>query len=47
MGKEHQTYNGIRIPTKMKVAWKLEPGNFTWYKLEIYGVEYNKPELWN
>lgn len=42
---ENQVLNGIQIPTKMDVSWKLESGNFKWFVLEVYDVEYNKPEL--
>jgi hypothetical protein len=44
---ESENVNGVKIPTKMEVSWKLEPGDFTWFKIEVFDVEYNKPELWN
>jgi hypothetical protein len=31
----------------MEINWKLGPGDFSWFKLEVFDVEYNKPELWN
>lgn len=38
---EYKTYNGIKIPVKGEATWKLDEGDFTWYKLEIFDVEYN------
>ncbi len=40
--REYREFNGIRIPNKTDVIWKPETGDFTWYKLEITGIEYNK-----
>jgi hypothetical protein len=37
------------MPVKSEVTWKLKSGDYTWYKLEITEIEYNKnlntPEL--
>lgn len=38
---EYAVYDGIKIPVKGEATWKLEDGDFTWYKLEVYDVEYN------
>lgn len=38
---EYAVYSGIKIPVKGEATWKLEGGDFTWYKLEVYDVEYN------
>ncbi len=38
---EYKIYDGIKIPTKGEATWKLDDGDFTWYKLEIYDVKYN------
>lgn len=38
---EYKVYDGIKIPVKGEATWKLDYGDFTWYKLEIYNVEYN------
>jgi len=40
--KEHSIKNGIKIPTIMEATWKLESGDWTWLKLEITDIEYNK-----
>jgi len=37
----NKTFNGIRIPTKATVTWKLSSGDFTWFNLEIKKVRYN------
>lgn len=39
--KKSRTIDGIKIPTEMNVSWVLEEGLFTWYKLEIYDVQYS------
>ncbi len=39
---EYSVYNGIKIPVKGEATWKLDNGDFTWYKLEVYDVEYDK-----
>ena len=31
----YRSFNGIRIPVRSSVTWKLKEGDFTWYKLEI------------
>lgn len=38
---DYKAFEGIRIPTKPSVTWKLATGDFTWYKLEILEVAYN------
>lgn len=43
---ETAVMNGIRMPRKTEVTWKLPTGDFTWYKLEITEIEYNRPELY-
>lgn len=45
--KSYAEMNGIRMPVKSEATWKLKAGDFTWYKLEITEVEYNKPLLYN
>jgi hypothetical protein len=34
--------NGIRIPVECEVKWELDKGDWTWLKLEISEIEYNK-----
>ncbi|MBC3787990.1 DUF6544 family protein [Spirosoma utsteinense] len=38
--------SGIRIPTEGAATWKLKTGDFTWYKLTIGSIDYNKPVLY-
>lgn len=45
--KENEIINGIKIPTKLEISWKLDSGIFTWFVLKVCAIEYNKPELWN
>jgi len=44
--KDYQEFNGIRIPTKGEVIWKLKTGDFSWYHFEITEIEYNKPVVY-
>lgn len=39
--KGSKVIDGIKLPTKINITWMLEEGGFTWYKLEIYDVEFN------
>lgn len=40
--KKYGDPGGIRMPLASEVTWKLKSGDFTWYKLEITDVEYNR-----
>ena len=44
--KESSIINGISIPVKLDATWKLDSGNWTWLKLEITDIEYNKTEVY-
>ncbi len=37
----YKTFNGITIPTKSEVIWKLPAGDFTWFVLEVVEWEGN------
>ncbi len=37
------TMDGIRMPVKIEVAWKLREGDFTWFKFEIERLDYDRP----
>ncbi|MFW6119440.1 MAG: DUF6544 family protein [Petrotogales bacterium] len=41
---EYKNMDGYMIPTKGEVTWKLDDGDFTWYRFEITDIEYNKTE---
>ncbi len=37
----YREFEGILIPTKGEVTWKLETGDFNWFNFEVLEVEYN------
>ena len=37
----YQTFEGVEVPIRASVTWKLEEGDYTWYELEITSVVYN------
>lgn len=39
----YREFEGIRISNNSEVTWKLKSGDFTWLKIEITDLEYNKP----
>jgi len=41
---DYKEINGITIPTKVEVIWKLEKGEFSYAKFNVKKIEYNKPE---
>lgn len=43
---DFKEFEGIKIPNKCKVTWKLNDGNFNWLNLEIIELEYNKNQPW-
>ncbi|MEW6624923.1 MAG: DUF6544 family protein [Bacillota bacterium] len=38
---DYKEFNGIRVPTKGEVTWKLATGDFNWYNFEVVDIEYN------
>jgi hypothetical protein len=40
----YKEFEGIRVPAKTTVTWKLAQGDFTWFKLEITQMGYNKEQ---
>jgi len=44
--RNYKELDGIKIPTEGKVVWKLETGDFTWFKFEITEIEYNLPVVY-
>jgi len=34
--------NGVKIPVKLTATWKLEPGDWTWLKMEVTKITYNQ-----
>jgi hypothetical protein len=43
----YRLFDGYRIPQASEVTWKLKSGNWTWLRLEITELEFNRPESWN
>ncbi|WP_243450400.1 DUF6544 family protein [Desulfosporosinus sp. Sb-LF] len=41
--RDYKVFEGIKIPTKGELTWKLQSGDFTWFNWEITDIEYNKP----
>lgn len=41
--RDYKEFEGIRVPTKGDVTWKLDDGDFNWYNFEVIEIEYNKP----
>jgi hypothetical protein len=37
----YKEFNGIRVPNKSEVTWKLSTGDFTWLEVEVTDIEYN------
>lgn len=40
---DYKLFNGIRMPYKNRVIWKLDKGDFAWLELEITALETNNP----
>ncbi|MGB7785061.1 MAG: DUF6544 family protein [Salinimicrobium sp.] len=38
---ENAIFEGVLLPSKCRVTWKLPEGDFTWLELQITSVEYN------
>ena len=41
--RDYKEFEGIRIPIKGDVTWKLETGDFNWFNFEVTEIQYNKP----
>lgn len=39
---EYKTFEGIKVPSKMTSTWKLDEADWTWLKLEVTDIKYNK-----
>jgi hypothetical protein len=38
-------FEGVRVPVRSAATWKLKDGDFTWYKLQITDIRYNRKEI--
>jgi len=43
----YKDFQGIRIPYKNKVIWKLKEGDFNWANIELTDLEFNKTALYD
>jgi len=39
---DYNSFEGIKVPVKMTSTWKLDDGDWTWLKLEVTDIKYNK-----
>ncbi len=39
---EYREADGMRIPTRVEVTWHLPSGDFTWFRVRISEIEYNR-----
>ncbi len=44
--RDYQEFEGIRVPTKGEVTWKLDEGDFNWFVFEVQEVQYNQPTIY-
>ncbi|WP_047414929.1 DUF6544 family protein [Cellulophaga sp. Hel_I_12] len=44
--EDYKVFEGIKIPYKCRVTWKLKEGDFNWLNLEIVDMEYNIHEIY-
>ncbi len=42
--RDYKSFEGIRVPTKGDVTWKLDSGDFNWFNFEVTEIEYNNTE---
>ena len=43
---EYKTFNGVIIPNKVNITWKLKTGYFCYDKVKIIDIEYNKHSVY-
>jgi hypothetical protein len=43
----YKEFEGIKVPDKSKVTWKLPEGDFNWLNLEITELEYNPQQIFD
>ncbi len=41
LNKGYHEFDGVRVPHKSEITWKLKGGDFTWLKLEITDIQCN------
>lgn len=40
--EDFDTFEGIRVPSKITATWKLEEGDWSWLKMEVTEIQYNE-----
>ncbi|MCF8011735.1 MAG: hypothetical protein K9L17_07030 [Clostridiales bacterium] len=43
---DYKEFNGIKVPAKAEVTWRLDTGDFNWYKLKVTDIDHNKPVIY-
>jgi len=43
--ESYQVLDGIAVPTRARVTWKLEEGAYTWFEVVVKGVRYNQSAM--
>lgn len=43
---EWKVFHGVEVPSKGDVIWKLNDGDYDYYRWEITDIEYNRPALY-
>lgn len=43
---EYRVFQGIRVPTRGEITWKLAEGDFNWFNFEVTDIEYNEPNVY-
>lgn len=42
--KDWKEFNGVRVPVKFDVTWKLQEGDFTWFRMEVTDLVYDEKQ---
>jgi|Deesub1362B_J571_1020462.scaffolds.fasta_scaffold00052_13 hypothetical protein len=43
---EYKMFNGVIVPSKVNIIWKLDTGDFCYDKIEVVDIEYNNPSAY-
>lgn len=43
---DYKEFEGVKVPTKGEITWKLASGDYNWYKFEVKEMEFNKPMMY-
>jgi hypothetical protein len=44
--QDYREFDGLKVPARGEVIWKLAGGDFNWYKFEVMEMEYNKAVIY-